>query len=126
VTLSRVRVAGVIAQARGHQFCFFFGSIQLDADSVSFDLYLVLLLYLVFRSYFLCSPTFALSIFDFCMSGVFTEWEYWKSAQLRARVCPMAERPMWPCHSVYRETAGVERTISLLDFLTAPATISNN
>jgi hypothetical protein len=32
---------------------------------------------------------------------------------------------MWPCHSVYRETARVERTISLLDFLTAPATISN-
>jgi len=32
---------------------------------------------------------------------------------------------MWPCHSVYRETARVERTISLLDFLTPPATISN-
>jgi len=32
---------------------------------------------------------------------------------------------MWPCHSVYRETARVERTISLLDFLTAPNTISN-
>jgi len=50
---------------------------------------------------------------------------YWKSAQPRARVRPMAERPMLPCHSVYRETARVERTISLLDFLTAPATISN-
>ena len=50
---------------------------------------------------------------------------YWKSAQPRARVRPMVERPMWPCHSVYRETARVERTISLLDFLTAPATISN-
>jgi len=37
----------------------------------------------------------------------------------------MAERPMWPCYSVYRETSRVERTISLLDFLTAPATISN-
>ena len=59
------------------------------------------------------------------MGGVFTEWEYWKSAQPRARVRPMAERPLWPCHSVYRETARVERTISLLDFLTAPATISN-
>jgi len=31
---------------------------------------------------------------------------------------------MWPCHSEYRETASVERTISLLDCLTAPATIS--
>jgi len=59
------------------------------------------------------------------MGGVFTEWEYWKSAQPQARVRPMTERPMWTCHSVYRETARVERTISLLDFLTAPATISN-
>jgi len=50
---------------------------------------------------------------------------YWKSAQPRARVRPMAERPMWPCHSVYRETARVERTKSLLDFLPAPASISN-
>ena len=33
---------------------------------------------------------------------------------------------MWPCHSVYRETARVERMISLLDLLTAPATISNS
>jgi len=37
----------------------------------------------------------------------------------------MAERPMWPCHSVYRETAKVERTIPLLDLLAAPATITN-
>jgi len=51
--------------------------------------------------------------------------KYWKSAQPRARVRPMAERPMWPCHSVYGETAIVERTISLLDFPTVPATISN-
>jgi hypothetical protein len=32
---------------------------------------------------------------------------------------------LWPCHSVYRETARLARMISLLDFLTAPATISN-
>jgi len=32
---------------------FFFGSIQLDAESISFDLYLVLLLYLVFLSFLL-------------------------------------------------------------------------
>jgi hypothetical protein len=29
------------------------------------------------------------------------------------------------CHSVYRETARVEKTISLLDFFTAPASIFN-
>jgi len=86
---------------------------------------LSLLTFVLCLSYFLCSPTFALSVFDFCMGGVFTEWEYWKSAQLWARVRPMAERPTWPCDSVYRETARVERTISLLDFLTAPATVSN-
>jgi hypothetical protein len=51
--------------------------------------------------------------------------DYWKSAQPRTPVRPMAERPIWPCHSVYRETARVERTISLFDCLTAPATISN-
>jgi len=33
---------------------------------------------------------------------------------------------MWPCHSLYRETARVARMISLLDFLTARVTISNN
>jgi len=53
------------------------------------------------------------------------EWEYWKSAQPLARVCPMAELPIWPCQSVDRETARVERTISLLDLLTVPATIPN-
>ena len=49
-----------------------------------------------------------------------------KSAQPQARVCPTGERPIRPCHSVYRETTRVERTISLWDFLTAPYTISNN
>jgi len=62
---------------------------------------------------------------------VLSDWEdkegdmYRKSAQPWARVCPMAEWPIWSSHSVYRETTGVERTISLLDFLTAPATMSN-
>jgi hypothetical protein len=57
--------------------------------------------------------------------NIYDSGHYWKSAQPRPLVRPMAERPMWPCHSVYRETARVERTISLLDFLTAPATLFN-
>jgi hypothetical protein len=75
---------------------------------------------------FFCSPTFALSICDLYMGGVFTKWEYHKSPQPRAQVCPMAEWLMLPCHSEYGETASVERTISLLDFLTAPSTSSKN
>jgi len=47
------------------------------------------------------------------------------NCQPHAWVCPMVERPMWPCHSVYRETSRAERTTSHLDFLTAAATISN-
>jgi len=112
VTLCRVGIAGA------HNFTFFLWK-QGANPSPSH-----LTLYLVFRTFF-CSLTFVLSNFDFRMGGVFTKWEYWKSAQPRARVRLMVERPMWPCHSVYRETSRVERTISLLDFLTAPATISN-
>jgi hypothetical protein len=59
------------------------------------------------------------------MGGVFTECEDLKSAQPRPRDRPMAVRPMRPCHSLYTETPYVARTISLLDILNAPATISN-
>jgi len=52
---------------------------------------------------FLCSSTFVLSIFDFCMRGVFTKWENWEYAQPQAQVHLMAVRAMWPYHSVYRE-----------------------
>ena len=40
----------------------------------------------------------------------------WKSAQPRTRVRPMVERLIWPCHSVYRETAKLEGMISLQTF----------
>jgi len=62
---------------------------------------------------------------DFSMGGVLMEWEDWISAQPQARVRPMAERPMWPCHCVYGVTARVQRLILLLDLFTVPASISN-
>ena len=52
--MSRDKVAGIIARARRHQFCFF-GSIWLDAESVSFDLYLVFLSYFLWFSSLLLS-----------------------------------------------------------------------
>jgi len=108
VTFCRDGIAG------GHDFTFFGCRVltRLDAESVSFD-FIISLTFVLSLSFFSFLFTFALFIFDFCMGAVFTEWEYWKSAQPRARVRPMAERPMWPCHSVYRETASVQRTISL-------------